>query len=309
MSEPITSGKGNSGVVNTGSGTVNISQSAIGDHAAVHVTHARESAAGSAARHEHRSDLGVITVLSEETNAVASALETAGRCSKEVYEQARFLDATLDTEAGQVRVVATQALHVGSAPAVIAFERLRRYCDPPIVVLVGIAGGIHPAVSLGDVVVVQEVIYYDTRKQTPDRIFRRGQTRPVPSGIRHAINDFFSTSGEPCYLRAQDPDGSVRDYRVLPGPIGSGEAVIADKNSPIRRYIAGFNDKTLAVETEAGGLAEAFYEAVGTSAGGWLAIRGISDHADAGKDDSYHRIASWHAAAVLLSLVPYLAAG
>ena len=60
-----------------------------------------------------------------------------------------------------------------------------------------------------------------------------------------------------------DPDGTTRDYKIRPGLIGSGEAVIADPNSDIRRYITAFNDKTLAVETEAGGLAEAFYVTAG----------------------------------------------
>lgn len=188
----------------------------------------------------------------------------------------------------------------------MAVDRLRRYYEPPIIVLVGIAGGIHPAVRLGDVVVVREVIYYDLRKETPGGILRRGQTRPIPATIRYAVNDFFSSSGEPCAIRDRDPDGTMRGYSVLPGPIGSGEAVIADKNSDIRRYVTTFNDKTLAVETEAGGLAEAFYEATGDAGGGWLAIRGISDHADTAKGDAYHQIASWHAAAVLLRLIPFL---
>jgi adenosylhomocysteine nucleosidase len=174
------------------------------------------------------------------------------------------------------------------------------------VVLVGIAGGIHPSVSLGDVVVVQEVIYYDLRKETQAGVIRRGQTRPVPAVIRRAVNDFFSTHGEPYLVHSADPDGTFRDYKALPGPIGSGEAVIAYKGSDIRRYLTAFNDKTLAVETEAGGIAEAFYETADEPGTGWLAIRGISDHADADKDDAFHQVASWHAAATLIGLLPYL---
>jgi len=95
----------------------------------------------------------------------------------------------------------------------------------------------------------------------------------------------------------------------LRGLVGSGEAVVADARSDIRRYIENFNDKTLALETEAGGVAEAFHESAGESgARGWLAIRGISDYADAEKNDDYHHIASWHAAAVLIQMLPYLTA-
>jgi adenosylhomocysteine nucleosidase len=311
MSEPpVHAASSNAGVQNTGSGTVNISQSAIGNHPTVLVAHARESGQRPGPGREcSRSDIGVITVLSEETSAVAAALDTAGHCRKKIHDDARFYEASIHSDGIQVKVAATQALNVGSAPTIMAVDRLRRYYDPPVIVLVGIAGGIHPAVGLGDVVVVREVIYYDSRKETPGRIFRRGQARPIPAAMRHAVNDFFSSNGEPCATHGQDQDGAMREYKVLPGPIGSGEAVIADGNSDILRYLAAFNDKTLAVETEAGGLAEAFYERAGTSPGGWLAIRGISDHANTDKDDTYHQIASWHAAAVFMRLVPFLVSG
>lgn len=295
----------NEGVQNLGSGTVNISGSAIGKNAAVNVAATRRSPD----RQGQRSGIGVITVLSEETNAVAAALGRAGHCEKRIHDGARFHEATVTSSGSQVKVVATQALRVGSVPTSMAVDRLRRHYDPSVIVLVGIAGGIHPAVGFGDVVVVREVIYYDSRKETPGRVYRRGYTRAIPAAMLHAVNDFFSSNGEPCAGRGPDPDGIERAYQILPGPIGSGEAVIADPSSDIRRYIAGVNDKTLAVETEAGGLAEAFYETAGASGGGWLAVRGISDHADTGKNDAYHEIASWHAAAVLLRLLPFLVAG
>ena len=124
------------------------------------------------------------------------------------------------------------------------------------------------------------------------------------------ITSIVRLHGRPvrCGTTIQDQAGTTRTCKVLPGPIGSGEAVIADHDSAIRQYVTAFNDKTLAAETEAGGIAEAFYEMAGTSppGGGWLAIRGISDHANAGKDDTYHDIASRHAAAIFLEMLPYL---
>jgi len=300
----------NSGVQNTGSGTINISRSAIGPNPTVFNAPDPEGHGRQTPRRDRPgSDIGVVTVLSEETSAVAYALGTAGHCRKQIHDGARFYEATIDSGGIRAEVAATQALHVGSVPDSMAVDRLRRYYDPSVIVLVGIAGGINPAVSLGDAIVVREVIYYDSRKETPGRVFRRGYTRPIPASTLHAVNDFFSSNGEPCAVYGRDPDDIMRAYEILPGLIGSGEAVIADPDSDIRRYITAFNDKALAVETEAGGLAEAFYETAGSSGDGWFAIRGISDHADAAKDDTYHQIASWHAAAVLLRLVPFLVSG
>lgn len=259
-----------------------------------------------------RWDVGVITVLSEETSAVRAVLNADGLCRDEVGPGGlRFCEAEVGPAGGRVTVVATQALDRGQRPAALAFERLRQHYRPATVALVGIAGGINPIVRLGDVVVAHEVIYYDLRKELPDQIVHRGQSRPVPAATRRAVNAFFSDHGEPYRATIQGPDECARTCHVLSGPIGSGEAVVACKDSEIRSYLSRFNDKTLALETEAGGVAEAFYEAAGmaSSGTGWLAIRGISDHADAGKDDSCHDIAAWHAAAVLRQLLPYLGPG
>jgi adenosylhomocysteine nucleosidase len=183
-----------------------------------------------------------------------------------------------------------------------------RYYAPAVVALIGIAGGIHSSVRLGDVILTRDVIHYDQRKETPAAVLRRGTSYPVPVVIRRAINNFLSDRGEPCVLGAIGPDGIRREFRVLYGPIGSGEAVVAMADSNINDYLRQYNDKTLAVETETAGLARAFYEkaANGSHAAGWLAVRGISDLADRDKNDDWHGIASVNAAVALQVLAPYL---
>ena len=301
----------NRGVQNTGSGSINIGHGATGDHATVYVgkwPHTDEMAGG--ADRPRRADVGVITVLSEETSAVASALQVTGTVNIRVHEDGSPChEAEVSANVRRFRVVATQAADRGPRSAALAFQRLQRYHAPAIVVLVGIAAGVHRSVRLGDVVVTQDVIYYDQRKETAGGTLRRGETRPVPIRVRHAINRFFSSNGEPYPASFADPDGVTRTGSVLPGLVASGEAVVANARSDIRRYIENFNDKTLALETEAGGVAEAFHESAGDSGmRGWLSIKGISDYADEEKNDDYHDIASWHAAAVLIEMLPYLSA-
>lgn len=307
MASTARSGAGNDGVKITADGPVTITGSAIGHGARVSTSAPpSENRPGSP---RDRWDIGVITVLSEETQAVADMLYGAGHCQRmDRPNGLRFEEAILGSTQVPIRMVATQTLDRGPLSAGLAFGELMHYYNPAVVALVGIAGGIHPDVHLGDVVIAQEVIYYDHRKETPARVRRRGSSRQVPAPVRHAINRFFSDHGEPCPLTVTGPDGAPRTFGVLPGPIGSGDAVVADGDSDIRAYLRAYNDKTLALETEAGGLAQAFYEraASNASAGGWLAIRGISDYANTAKNDTWHRIASAHAAAVLELLAPYL---
>jgi adenosylhomocysteine nucleosidase len=298
----------NNGIISTG-GNVTVSGSVFGKGNTV-VSTPRQPLEDRAAPHW---DVGVITIVSEETRAVFDALDhAAGSCQKRTLAGGlRFYEANVPADGQRASVVATQALEQGQRAAVITYNQLFEHYRPSCVALVGIAGSISPRAQIGDVVVVRDVIYYDARRETPDGPARRGQEHHVPAHIRRAINAFFSDRGEPHRVSHQHgPDGNRCSFNVMPGPIGSGEAVITDGNSPIRSYLTDYNEKVLAVETEAAGVAEAFYSQAGNipPGHGWLAIRGISDGANPDKGYAFHGSASDHAAVVLLELLPYLVA-
>ena len=299
----------NQGIINAGPGTVNFNAPVAFNHAA---------APGPEAAGQHRDigpagqwDLGVITVLTEETRAVSRVLARADAYrTRELDNGMRFEEATIQAVGRRVRTVTTRALDRGPLSASIAFDKLRQYYAPAVIAMTGIAGGTHPSVQLGDVIIALEVINYDQRKETPAGPRRRGTGWQVPATVRRAVNNFFSDNGEPCGVTITDPDGVTRTFSIHPGVIGSGNAVVADPASDIRAYLEAINDKTLAVETENTGISQAFYEQADAGRpAGWLGIRGISDHADAAKDDRFHDIASWHAAATLERMAPYLAPG
>ncbi|MBB2911248.1 adenosylhomocysteine nucleosidase [Streptosporangium becharense] len=295
---------GNSGVVSYG-GSMEISQSAFGHGATVNVSAAREKEAEKA-EHARRADVGVVTILSEEARAVHKALGLERVRSGEIP----FFEGTVSVRGVDARVAAVRALSQGQRSTVMAFENLRRHYNPAVVVLAGIGGGIHRDVAIDDVVVATQVVYYDLRKETADGRRRRGDERETPAVIGRAVQSFFTDHGEPAKVSTVGTDGVIRDYRVLTGPIGSGEAVIADAESEIIRYLKGFNDKILAVDMEAGGLTQAFHEQDGPQVvRGWVVVRGISDDADWDKNDAHHDTAAWHAATVLRSILPYLVIG
>ena len=86
------------------------------------------------------------------------------------------------------------------------------------------------------------------------------------------------------------------------------QRVVTDSGSDIVRFLRRFNEKTLAVETEAGGVGQAFYEEMGSEPpSGWLTILGISDLAGPNKGHGWHQLAADHAAAVMDRLLPMLA--
>lgn len=304
----MTGGRGdhdaaNEGLVQLG-GSINAKGIAVGRNARVSVGAPTPDTPRRPARTARR-DVAIITVLSVETRAVIEVLRGFGDYKVRIHPQGpRFHEATAATDAGPLSVVATQTAEPGQRSVILAFEALQRSYDPAFVVLVGIAGGVHPDVRPGDVVLASEAVFYDARKETADATLRRGRSFSVPTVLQHAVNAFAAELDQPVTLGGSHPDG----FRVHVGPIGTGEAVVADGKSAIREYLRRYNDKVLAIETEAGGLAQAYHEtAAGTSScRGWLAVRGISDLADAVKDDRFHASASRNAAGVLSALLPYL---
>jgi adenosylhomocysteine nucleosidase len=291
----------NSGVV-TFSGNTHITGSAIGDGAVVSQDHPES--------HPARTDepgnrtLGVVTVLAEEMSALIQILELSehhARPAEQVYYTGRI--AVGDRES---TVVATRALGQGQRSMMASLNNLWHRYQPAVLVLVGIGGGTHDDVTLDDVVVATRVIYYDLRKVTTDGVQHRGEERHAPADVAHGVNAFFTHHGEPAKFLGAGSD----PFRVYSGPIGSGEAVIADGDSEIRTYLSRFNDKILAVDMEAGGLSQFCHETSSDGRGpGWVVLRGIADHANVDKSDDHHRSAAANAAQTLRELAPYLLRG
>ncbi|MDQ7910223.1 5'-methylthioadenosine/S-adenosylhomocysteine nucleosidase [Phytohabitans sp. ZYX-F-186] len=286
----------NIGAIHHGHGDITVNGPAVGDQTNVYGAPARSQPA-------ERVDVGVLTVLPEETRAVVDAFARSQR-----YATAQVPGGPMAYHGrfpavggGGISAVLTQTLDRGPRSAAVAFTRMRRLWAPPVVLLVGIAGGIGEGVRVGDVVIADQVVYYDARRVSASGTHRRGQDQPAAAVVRHRVNDFLVE------CRGTVPFGAGA-VRVHSGPIGSGDAVVTDAYSDIRRFLLEYNEKTLAVETEAAGVAQACYEEIGEDATlrGWLAIRGISDRADAAKGTAHHQAAAERAAAVLVRLMPFL---
>jgi len=248
-------------------------------------------------------DVGILTVLAQESNAVVEVLMRHRTYrSQQLSGGPQVHSASVDAEGGELRVVAVQTLDRGPLSAAVAYNQMRDRFRPPVVLLVGIAGGIAAHLAVGDVVIADEIIYYDPRRETPDGLRHRGRSQPMAPVLRHRLNEFFRRHDG---WIAMPPNDDIRLHR---GPIGSGDAVITDAKSATIAFLRDFNEKTLVVETEASGVGQAFYEQIDHEASlkGWLAIRGISDLVDRHMSHARHRFAARRAAHVMDHLLPLL---
>ncbi|MFR9754966.1 hypothetical protein [Streptomyces sp. TR06-5] len=302
----------NRGIVSHGDHNT-FSNNAIGEHA--HVSPSAPS------RHSTRStevgsddepaavgwDIGVVTILSEELRSVVDELQLERH---KVGGGLYFYQGEHATPEATVRIVATQSQSQGQRSAMAALENLRRHYAPRLWALVGVGGGIHDQhARIGNVIVSTEVVYYENRKINPlGDVRRRGEHRQAPAPVVHAVNAFFTDHGTPARIHGQIATHVSDEFAVYPGLIGSGEAVIADRESDIRGWLKRYHEKVLAVDMEAGGLSQYWQEnsVHGETNPGWIVIRGVSDSADQEKGHDFHELAARNAAYILRELLPYL---
>ncbi len=287
----------NSGFMNTGNSNVHVGQLAVGPNARITTANPVPEPSRSASR---PSGIGVITIKATETRAVVDVFGLTKE--KGTPSGQNFYRGTVDTADGTVELVATRALEQGQRSMMAALDHLRQHVNPATFAVVGIGGAINRDLVIGDVVVATRVIYYDLRRETADGVRHRGEARDARPAITHAVNEFFTDYHEPAHL-----ESATGPFRVLPGPIGSGDALVMDAESWIRKFLLTYNEYTLAVDMEAAGLTQFCHEAPSPRPG-WLVVRGISDLADEAKTLAHQPSAAHNAAIALQHLVPYLPA-
>lgn len=250
---------------------------------------------------ERAKGIGVVTIKAAESSAVADAFGLATEPDDATGQ--RFYLGEVEAADGPVPLVAARTLEQGNRSIIPTLVNLRRAWNPAIFVIVGVGGAIYEKLRIGDVVVADRVIYYDLRREAADGVHHRGEQRQAPAAITHAMNSFFDDYGEMPHLKS-----AGGQFRVLSGPIGSGDAVITDIHNRIRTYLQTVNEKVLAVDTESGALAQFCHESPPPQPD-WLVVRGISDHADHEKNEKHQPLAAHNAAITLQHLIPYMRAG
>lgn len=250
-------------------------------------------------------DIGIITIVAEELVAATDYFKknTTYKEYKGALNTRKFYLGKIKSENNlELNVAIIQAREQGNRSVISAYNALAEEFNPKMVVLLGIAGSIKPKVKLCDVVIADAVYYYDKRAVEESGTKHRIDPFKLNAWTKELLNYFHlqKRAEEPKYEASEESYEST--FTSYLGPIGSGEAVIKFREAEERRWLETVNDKTLALETEASGFAQQFYEDelnFSRRAQGILVVRGISDHADYAKDDKWRLPASANAMKVL----------
>jgi nucleoside phosphorylase len=169
------------------------------------------------------------------------------------------------------------------------------------VLLVGIAGGVGAAgVRIGDVIVPDQIAGYEPGKMGPDGVRRRPEAYRPDFDLLTVAQSTRAEEWVP-QIGAARP-GSAGEPAVHFGTVLSGEKVIAD--AAVLDGLRAEWPKAVGVEMESFGVALAAYR----FGGRFLMVKGVSDLADAGKDDRWREYAAEAAARFAVAVLHRLPA-
>ena len=228
-----------------------------------------------------RADILAIAALPEEYRAAVAELGTVIR-----GDRSRITISDNSGSPWTVELVLVGSM--GSVQAALETNDSLRRTKAPHTVLLGIAAGVPGEISLGDVILPDQILYYESAKVIDGQELGAPKFKSTNQAVRRAASVFPGIASHEWYIRVKaDPE------LVL----ASGEKVVASEE--FRMKICTAHRKTTAIDMESYGVASAA-ERHGSSL---TVIKGIVDYADSSKSDGYHEIAAQNSARLFRYLI------
>ncbi|WP_105456716.1 5'-methylthioadenosine/S-adenosylhomocysteine nucleosidase [Escherichia coli] len=216
-----------------------------------------------------------------------------------------FWSTSIQRSDGPVTGIVASFASAGNVNASAITTMLLSEFKPQKVLMMGIAAGLREKMVLGEVIISERVIYYESAAALEGGKFA---PRPEILGLhmptKQNLNTYLATTslsarlGERAQAIGLEMPGNSQAGDVAAGiivssaTIASGELLIRDP-ALLERF-RSLHDKACVAEMEAYGVFDAC-EKQGVPA---LIVRGISDFGDSTKDDAFHSIASVAAAII-----------
>lgn len=248
----------------------------------------------------------VITTVTPLEWRVAGTVFDVNESAFHVHNGRQYYELSLPSKMAErdLKVVITSIMRPLNVPATKAMFEIRKYFQAQIYFLLGIAAGRRQKLALGDVVVPEEVHYYEPGRQLPDKNEPRPQRKTMREDVQRAIR-YYTPSEKDFYeplrraiegfaVRDRPPDLDV-DHRPKivtdNAVIASGEKLIQD--GLLDKLQERFDERVIAGDEEAFGFAE------GVGERPWAIFRGISDYGEDPKPNDWQYVAVYAAGLAL----------
>lgn len=246
-------------------------------------------------------DIAVICALPEELESIKASLAEVEQYNVP-YDDDIYYRGFYEIDGIKRKIVISSANQMGMVAATSLTTKMIANFAPKYVVMTGIAGGTKSdKMNYGDIIVATSAWDY-----------RAGKDIDGEEGTQHlnTINqiNIDATLINYCRQLANDKDAlqSIEDgftqgdkpetrLKLLMGPVASGASVVTAPQI-VQDIITNQERNVLAIEMEIYGVYYASQWAIRPRPKYFMALKSISDFADAGKNDKYHKYASYTSA-------------
>lgn len=242
---------------------------------------------------ETKADIVILAALDKELDAV---LRTKGYWEAEQNsEDIRTYYKTITPNG--VRIAAARASEMGQlGAAMLARDAIERF-SPKKIILTGIAASLDDDVTLGDIVISDQIIDYELGKVKNGVSTPRWSAYRSDALLRQRLFDAKSDSSWVELVDTPRPDGEAASKSTIhTGVVMSGNKVIADEQAA--GSLKAVWSRALALEMEAAGIAAVIHQHPKSI--GFTMVKSICDHADSSKNDDWQQYASEASAAYVL---------
>lgn len=233
------------------------------------------NATGGLQRMPTRVDFALLTALPEEFEALRSYFSDLRQLEKDGSTSFTFYTGSIvtkRTEGDVYSVVLGMAQHQGPEEAGILASALLRQWSPKYVILVGIAGGLHDATALGDVVIARAIS--DSTWGRIEDTGRKTRWRQIPTD-RDLLDSTYHYRETSWHSVPPERPGTGTPERRWGVVVSGGDLIVSKKL--VAEYKRELSDP-IAVEMEGGAIALACHG--DPSHPGFLLIKAVSDHCD-----------------------------
>lgn len=252
-------------------------------------------------------DIVVVCALAEERDSVFDAFDVPDEERKRTYHDFRSdfnIIYKKFTYADKTIALVTQN-SMGMAAATSLATRSILAMKPKLIAMTGICAGRKDKVSLGDIIVADQVFDYTAGKKYIDKFSPRPRFISAEEDIRNLISTEILNNESIADSIVRNWRGSriTRRIVVYLKALASGTSVVDDEQTLMSA--AALQDDLYAIDMEGYGIALAA-TALRTK---WLVIKSAQDFADGQKDTdegSYRKFSAYASAALLKHLIPML---
>lgn len=230
----------------------------------------------------------IVTALTEELEALLAHFPEYETVHSSVSNQTYYLGSLKTEEEGVFYLCALTCLYqMGNSDAAIVTANAIHDLHPQFVFMFGVAASVKGRADLGDIIVPTHIFYYEQAKIRAGETEIRPQSYQVDSLLHGRLANFAIS-----YKVG-------KEHQIVFGPFAAGEKVISDR--PTIEDLMGYEPKLVGIEMESYGVAKAAAKSLAQPR--FIAIRGVSDHADESKNDEWREKALSNAATFLLSFL------